>query len=345
MKTFKRMALAGAVSSLMLTANSVQAATTAYSMYGVWDPNLRLADLPVNDDTALYSSNPLHANYLAPNDWRTSGGTVSSPDYGWSQGGGLPATWWTTLNGNDSASVNSLDRIAARQAGGFIGGTGANPADYAFDEPTALTVSSKSYLDRGSFGAEAWGINTDIGLITLSENANVTITVSGVSNTTELIGNGQTNLRPGFSVWQSWDDQGATRHTLWNNNGAPYLNPGSPSPFFYLGNQQSMTLVGDPRPADGLDAFQGTAWNTSNGGTATLTLSNLAAGNYTIVIGGYTDQVNGITSAGGVSKQYSVGITTSAVPLPAAAWIFGPALAFLAKFGRRKAVFNTSSSE
>lgn len=342
MNLFVKRSLTVAVSGLLLLSANAEAATTAYSMYGVWGADLRLTDLPVNDDTALYSSNSVDANYLAPNDWReASGALVASPNYGWSQGGGLPATWWTTLNANDTASVNSSDRVAARQAGGFIGGIGGNPADYTYEvtenaEPTALTVSANSYLERNNVWATAFGQNADIGLITLTQNVDVTITVSGISNTAELIGNGQANLRPGFSLWQNWDDQGGTKHNLWDNNGAPYLNPGVSSPFYLVG-QPSLELVGNGRPAAGLGNFQGTAWNTTNGGTATLNLSNLAAGNYTIVIGGYTDLVSGISGAGGFTKQYAVGISTSAVPLPAGAWLFGPALAFLGKFGRRKA--------
>ncbi len=334
--TFKKLALASAIGGLM-AAGAAEAATVSYSMGNIYSGNMRIADTPVDDSTAMQSSNPAHSNYVAPYAFLTASGSNVTPNYGWSQGGGLPATWWTQIGGTDSASVNSADRIAARQQGGFIGGVGADPVDYAGDEPTALTVASASYRDTNT----NWGHNADFGLITLTQAGDLTISVSGVA-AAGLLGNGQSGLRAGFSVWEGWDDAGGTRHTTWDENGAPGLNAGTPGPF--NPPAQSMAQFGAVRGVDGLGTFLGTAYTLTNNGTATLTLSNLAAGNYTIVIGGYTNTGLGgatgpvATGSGGSFKQYQVSLASAAapVPVPAAAWLFGPALAGLGAVGRRK---------
>ncbi|MCX8050104.1 MAG: hypothetical protein N3A55_10675, partial [Methylohalobius sp.] len=64
------------------------------------------------------------------------------------------------------------------------------------------------------------------------------------------------------------------------------------------------------------------------GETATLTLP-LAAGQYTLILGGYD-------SAGGPNVKYTATIT--AVPVPAAAWLLGGALAWLGTWRRRFAL-------
>lgn len=335
----KKLALASAVGSLMV-AGSAQAATVSYSMGDVYSGNKeRIADNPVNDDTATQSSNPAHSNYVAPYSFLTASGSNVSPNYGWTQGGGLPAAWWAQIGGTDSASVNSADRIAARQQGGFIGGLGGDPADYASNEPTALSVGQGAYKDS----ATNWGHNADFGLITLTQAGDLTISVSGVTTASgDLIGSGTQGLRAGFSIWQGWDTAGGTRHTTWLPNGAPGFGAGGSGPFYNGTPAQSMSQVGDARGQDSLGTFLGTAYTLTNNGTATLSLTNLAAGNYYIAIGGYTNSLSAqgpiATGAGGATKQYVVSLssTPAAVPVPAAAWLFGPALAGLGAIGRRK---------
>ncbi len=353
--TFKKMALASAIGSLMV-AGAAEAATVSYNTDGtLYGANLRLVDFPVNDATAMQSSNPAHANYKAPSAFLTASGATATPSYGYAQGGGLPATWWAQIGGTDSASVNSADRIAARQQAGLIGGIGADPNTATFpvfdpetgeyvgddfyknNQPTALTVAGASYRDTNT----NWGHNADFGLITLTQAGDLTISVSGVA-AADLLGNGQSGLRAGFSVWEGWDDAGGTRHTTWDENGAPGLHAGAPSPF--NPGAASMAQFGEDRPTDGLGTFLGTAYTLTNNGTATLTLTNLAAGDYTIVIGGYTNTgQNGATGpiatgSGGAFKQYQVSLASTAapVPVPAAAWLFGSALAGLGAVSRRK---------
>lgn len=357
--TFKKLALASAIGGLMAANSIAEASQVAYSMYNRYSGNRhRLADLPVDDATALRSSDPGDANYQAPTAWRNaSGAVVTSPNYGWTQGGGLPATWWVSVGGNDSASVNSDGFIAARRAGNFLGGPSAtgSTAGYAGIQPTALTTGAAAYADADN--DTNWGHNADFGLLTVTELSDVTISISGVSAASGLLrGVGSENLIPGFSIWQGWNTNGGTRHTTWDENGYGHadngtsaslapgftsfnaLNTGAASPF--NPGAQSMTMVGANRPVDDLGTFLGTAWATVANGTATLTLSNLAAGNYYIGLGGVIDSEMGYVAGGlGAStRQYQMSVTSSvaAVPLPAAAWLFGPALAGLGAIGRRK---------
>jgi len=70
---------------------------------------------------------------------------------------------------------------------------------------------------------------------------------------------------------------------------------------------------------------------STQGSTASATLTLfLAAGEYTLILGGY----NGTSP--GANLAYTATISASPVPVPAAVWLFGSALAGLGVFGRRK---------
>lgn len=370
MRSFKKLVLANAISGL-LAAGGVQAATVGYSMSaGPYEDNIRLADMPVNDATAANSSNPAHSNYDAPYQWRdSSGALITAPNYGWAQGGGLPATWYAKLGGAvDTANMTSQDFVAARETGGF---NPVTPIQLGVDEfgdpifdvdysPSALQVAARSYLDwSNAGGATNWGHNADFGLLHLDNNGDVTITVSGISTASgELIGNGTQNLRPGFTIWKGWDSNAGTRHTTWQKNGAP--GPGFSYADDPFPGAQSMKQSGEIRQASDIKALVAgvdysaitksgvgtgaTAYNPVANSTATMVLLGLAAGDYTIVIGGFCGR-NGNVSSGalqcstGSNNQYKASISlvngTSSVPVPAAAWLFGPALAGLGMFRRR----------
>jgi hypothetical protein len=173
----------------------------------------------------------------------------------------------------------------------------ASSADAIADGGIAIGMGAKAYKD----GTTDWGHSADFGLFDLHHDATVTITVSSDGS----------DLHPAFGLWEGWDtNSDSSRHQAYLNNGA--VNPGAPGP---LGSS--------------LGNFLGWAKSDTQGTTASATLSLfLTAGQYTMILGGYDG-----TTAGG-NLAYTA--TISAVPLPAAVWLFGSALAGMGVIGRRK---------
>lgn len=260
------------------------------------------------------------AAFVAGNNYNSAG----TPAYI----GHLPATWYTVLGVNDNATLSSSDVNASTVhfgsptigASGYLTAGGAsfqNVATYSniTGQWTAITPTN-------------WGHGADFGLIKLTSAATVTISVAADTSLNSL-------LSPGFSVWQGWDtNTNDTRHTPWLHNGAPLLSSGSANPLF----------------STGLNTFMGSAWTGNSGGQASLTLS-LAAGNYTVIVGGYQGYAQGVnpyvagtivTAAdltgglGGQSAPYSVTLTSvSAVPLPSSALLFSSALFGLGRLRKK----------
>jgi len=224
--------------------------------------------------------------------------TAGNPSYT----GSLPASWYTVLGTSDAATLSSADLTSAIHMGPSV------PPTQKF--VPELTTGAKAYQDVTTPSAPTnWGHTADFGLFQLTSATTVSITVAADGSA----------LSPGFSVWQGWDNgsTGASRHASWLNNGAPALNPGQAG---VLGST--------------LGAFEGTAYTATSGGAATLTL-NLAAGDYTVILGGYsaTNCIGTTCGLGGTKALYDVSFSTvQAVPLPGAAWLFGSALTGLAGF-------------
>jgi len=168
-----------------------------------------------------------------------------------------------------------------------------------------LGMGAKSYKD----GATNWGHSADFGLLELHHDAEVTITVSPDPD------NGSSLLRPAFGLWSGWDTSGgASRHQAYLNNGA--LNP------------MTAGVLGST-----LGLVDSSAWAVAPGAGGTATLTRwLAAGAYTLILGGYD------SAGGGGNAPYKAMISAAAVPVPAAAWLFGGALASLIGVHRRKRV-------
>jgi hypothetical protein len=152
--------------------------------------------------------------------------------------------------------------------------------------------------------ANSWGNALDFGLITLGANSNLTITVAADSTLSS-------NFKPGFTLFSGWDTSAtSSKHGSWN-----VALPAVPV---------------NPRGTTGL-TYVGQASSSVGGGTATYTFNNLAAGNYSLWIGGAGV---GTTTTGG--QTYVATLATAPVPVPGAVWLFGSAMAGLIGFGRRK---------
>lgn len=128
----------------------------------------------------------------------------------------------------------------------------------------------------------------------------IKLDVAGHLNiTVEADGSG---LLPAFSLYQGWDTGTGVRHGPYVNN---VSNPLSGTGLILLG---SIANDGD--------------------GSVTYQFNNLAAGGkYSLFIGG---------DDGAVGGKYKVNMTLSQVPLPAAVWLFGSALAGMGVIGRRR---------
>lgn len=189
--------------------------------------------------------------------------------------------------------------------GGVANSQTANSADaVAATVPNGIAVGAKAYKD----GTTNWGHTADFALFKLEADAEVTISVSSDNSA----------LRPAFGLWQGWDTGFGSRHGTYLSNGA--LNPMAANPF---PGSAGINVV-DPN-AWAFAATQGTP-----GAPAAATLTRmLTAGLYTLAIGGYDGTVGG-------QHAYSTTISAAAVPVPAAVWLFGSALAGLVGAQRRR---------
>jgi len=113
------------------------------------------------------------------------------------------------------------------------------------------------------------------------------------------------STKPAFPLYQGWD-----------TSTTPFVRAGS-----YINN------VSNPLATFGL-AYLDQASTTTPGGSASLTFANLAGGDYTLLLGG-----NGTSSDVFGNGFYK--LTLTAVPVPAAVWLFGSAMAGMIGLGRR----------
>lgn len=208
---------------------------------------------------------------------------------------GLPVTWLANIDANDTNyEVSSANAVSAGASSGY----------------TLSSINNNWRKSNATGGLDAsWGHTLDFGLIDMSVAGNLTIEVKADSVLSS-------DFVPGFTVWSGWGDSGAgDKHSAWN-----FLNA-DPKPFFG-------TAVVAPLFLEGV-TYQGEDSTTVSGGTASLTLNNLAAGKYIVFIGGNSD-----TST--ANDTYTANITVSSVPVPAAAWLMGSAILGLVGVSRKK---------
>lgn len=154
--------------------------------------------------------------------------------------------------------------------------------------------------------AQGWAHNTDIGLFRLDTAATVTFTP-------ELTTAGHDpNAVFGITLFNGFDTgTGYTHHISWN---ALASAPGS-------------YTASNPFGTTGVTYFD---HNNNITSTSPWTVT-LPAGDYSVYVGG----VGGLLWAAQF-EGYKLGIETAPVPVPAAVWLFGSALAGMGVIGRRK---------
>lgn len=109
-------------------------------------------------------------------------------------------------------------------------------------------------------------------------------------------------LLPAFSFYQGWDAGGGMRHDTYVNN------------------------ANNPLSTTGLTLLQSVA-NPGAASSVTYTFTNLATGHYSLFVGG---------DDGAAGGRYTANMTLTAVPIPAAVWLFGSAVMGLLGIGRRQ---------
>lgn len=173
-----------------------------------------------------------------------------------------------------------------------------------------IDTAKGAWSDNAVSGAGGWRHNADFGLFRSQVETDVHLRIDGVL---------QSGTNFGFTIFKGMDTNQATaygHHGSWNagNNAS--------------GVTSSSLIAG------------GTTFTTADivaysvGGAATSNLNDItfrAEANqvYTIVLGGYRNGKWNDTADG-----YTLSV--AAVPIPAAAWLFGSAMAGLGVFGRRK---------
>lgn len=163
-----------------------------------------------------------------------------------------------------------------------------------------------------SFGG--WRHDLDTGLFKSDTSGTVTLSVTGIL---------QPNSNYGFTIFKGIDTVTTySHHGQWNNNNNSFAPPtnSQSSPYVDPGALTPSNIV-----AYSVGSFAGSPTVNIN----TIQFEAEAGQYYTIFLGGYrngdwTTTVDGYT------------LSVSQVPVPAAVWLFGSALAGLGVIGRRK---------
>ncbi|MEQ1663408.1 MAG: PEP-CTERM sorting domain-containing protein [Thiobacillus sp.] len=209
--------------------------------------------------------------------------------------------------GYDSTGQGGLD---GAQPANWIGGSG--PTDYTgsmdamwfmefHSDSSTLTASTADALSKGAaadyalaVGPKGWRFNSsapntgryhgmDFGLIHLEEAAQLTITLTALAS----------GLIPGMSFYSGWDSGSA-----WDRLAVNYTNN-----------------AGSPVGTTGL-TYLGNAAGTAGGSSITYTAGTLAAGDYTLFIGG-------VVGTSVTAGKYSASFAVTPVPEPETVWMLG----------------------
>ena len=182
-----------------------------------------------------------------------------------------------------------------------------------------IDTGAGAWQDSGEFsngtpsptGPTGWGHQTEIGLIKTGQDMYVTL------NPSVATGSGYDIQNFGITVFTGMDTTSGffyNHHANWNTAGKP---PTTSNPF---GTQNVEYLTHDAT----VDAING------------LTFLATAGQVYSIYLGGA-----GVGNWGQNVADYSLAISSTPVPVPAATWLFGGALISLLGAHRRKSVLRT----
>ncbi len=188
-------------------------------------------------------------------------------------------------------------------------------ADYGISAD--IDTAKGAWNDKGPTGpaspnltSQGWGHNTDVGLFKSDVTQKVTLTATSLQ-----AGSGGWN-NFGITVFTGMDTgTGYDHHGGWNINYRPTSN--------YSPNTAPAT-TNNPLGTVGLTYL---AYTDSSSVTFTAAAGQV----YSVLLGGFAGAGNF-----GPHDGYALNITSSPVPVPAGAWLFGGALASLIGTYRRK---------
>jgi hypothetical protein len=180
-----------------------------------------------------------------------------------------------------------------------------------YTQAVDLDTNKGSWQDAGGLGyVQGWAHNTDIGLIRSHVTTEVKLNLTNITNTQ------WSNF--GITVYEGMDTgAGFSHHSSWN---CPTCDagsdPGGPVPY-NANNPFGTTGLTYLTHSDAVDSVNG------------LIFTAQADQVYTIYLGGKSGE-------GVFAPTVNYKLNIQAVPIPAAVWLFGSALAGLGVFGRRR---------
>lgn len=246
------------------------------------------------DSTAGYSIGGQDGGNPGATSTNTGVGSGSWGGPGLAYVGDLQAMWFASFHTDDETHFLSTAEALSRA---WDDDNSNTTAGISFPANFELAVGGKAWQDTASQGTDTgWGHGMDFGLIKFSHDvASFSITVAN---------DGVSNLLPAFSLYSGWDQGGGFRHQEYVNN------------------------IDNPLGTTGLTLI-GAVANNGFSNSVSSTFTGLAAGQYSLFIGG-----DDSLSAG----RYTVSMTASPVPVPGAIWLFGSVIAGLVGFNRRKQI-------
>lgn len=277
--------------------------------------------------TTMYGTMNRSAPYTAPTPTNGGNGTDGWTRTGYASGTGSIIPWYGTA-GTTAQPVLPF---------GFAGSQALNWAAHITNQGDALTISQLEANQRFGTGIGApafypdldtargawndggpppnevvpntgWAHNTDYGLFKSDVTTRVTLTP------TAIVPSGETWSNFAFTIFTGMDTgTGYSHHGGWNVD----YDSGSPA-------GEASARIDNPMGTTGL-----TYLTHSDSGDVSWVAQ--AGQVYSIYLGGFDGLDNWGPHAG-----YAIDITTAPVPVPAAVWLFGSALAGMGVIGRRK---------
>lgn len=328
------LALAGTAMSVGAVSTASAAVTTMYNLsYGA------SGSLTATAATA----NPVTGNTTDP--WSYDGVTD-----GWANGattalgtGTAAAQAWA---GTASSTATPFGYTGAHMNWGFeitggSGGTGTistndSKARYGIYADIDTAQGAWAALNTGTFTYGGWRHDTDVGLFKSDTSGLVTLTA------TNLITSPSGNF--GFTIFKGMDSVTSyNHHGQWNGqNNTQGTAPDNFSNPWYLTSSGTAAVPTGTVSATAVAARAGTPLSSADivaysvGGASPSGLNTIqfyaqAGQVYEIFLGGYRNGAWGSTNDG-------YALTISQVPVPAAVWLLGSALAGMGIIGRRKQV-------
>jgi hypothetical protein len=240
------------------------------------------------------------------------GSSCGSATDGWTNGAPNSGTWATASHWTSaSAPFGTLAKVVNWAA--EIENAGDSLTISSQDAHTRYGVWADIDTAKGAWydGTTGWGHNTDVGLFRSSVTQDVTIKLTSI----QPVGSSETWTNFGVSLYTGMANNSWSHHGQWNNAANPFTknNP--------LGGGAGTLIYKDHDST--VDATNG------------ITFTAIAGTVYSILLGGNSGGSNFDPHAG-----YSVSLTTAptAVPIPAATWLFGGAMVSLVGAIRRKRI-------